>query len=142
MPSSPRTRTTGSVSRPPAAGGAGIPPRFRAALHSSVLRRASTLLGSLAVFAISAVLAARLLPVFAQAREKARQASCMSNVRQIGLAALQYAQDYDEHLMGTELGQEPEYFWSEMLQPYLKNRPILQCPSASEKFQFSSPLPG
>src|SRR4051812_15642142 len=105
-------------------------------------RRAFTLIELLVVIAIISILAGILLPVFAQAREKARQASCMSNVRQIGLAALQYAQDYDERLVGTELGHEPEYFWGEMLPPYLKNRPILQCPSASEKFQLSPPVPG
>src|SRR5207245_190341 len=61
---------------------------------------------------------------------------------QIGLAALHYAQDYDERMVGTELGDSPEYFWGEMRQPYRNNRQILQCPSASEKFRLSPPVAG
>ena len=52
----------------------------------------------LVVIAIIAILAAILFPVFAKAREKARQASCLSNIKQLGLACLSYAQDYDECL--------------------------------------------
>src|SRR5687767_15151350 len=57
---------------------------------------AFTLIELLVVIAIIAIVAAILFPVFAQAREKARQASCQSNLRQLGLATLMYAQDYDE----------------------------------------------
>lgn len=63
-------------------------------------RNAFTLIELLVVIAIIAILAAILFPVFAQAREKARQASCLSNLRQMGLGAVMYAQDYDEFFPG------------------------------------------
>ena len=103
---------------------------------------AFTLIELLVVIAIIAILAAILFPVFAQAREMARSTSCMSNLRQIGTASLMYAQDYDEHTVGTELGDAPEYYWGEMLEPYSKNSQLLVCPSSSAKFQLSSPVVG
>ena len=108
----------------------------------SAERLAFTLIELLVVITIIAILAAVLFPVFAQAREKARQTSCLSSLRQIGLASLQYSQDYDELQIGTELGDEPEYFWGEMLAPYLKNRRILSCPSSDAPFRTSAPSSG
>lgn len=61
-------------------------------------RRGFTLIELLVVIAIIVILAAILFPVFATAREKARQAACLSNLKQIGLGAMMYAQDYDESL--------------------------------------------
>ncbi|HUS80581.1 MAG TPA: DUF1559 domain-containing protein [Armatimonadota bacterium] len=87
-----------------------------------------TLIELLVVIAIIAILAAILFPVFAKAREKARQASCTSNLKQLDLALLQYAQDYDEKL--------PERYRSGFgqwciahLEPYMKNTQIGICPS-------------
>src|SRR5690349_16808444 len=68
---------------------------------------AFTLIELLVVIAIIAILAAILFPVFAQAREKARQAACLSNSKQIGLALLMYLQDYDEALPAPDWGAVP-----------------------------------
>jgi prepilin-type N-terminal cleavage/methylation domain-containing protein/prepilin-type processing-associated H-X9-DG protein len=65
--------------------------------HRHRVRRAFTLIELLVVIAIIAILAALLFPVFARARENARRASCLSNMKQIGLGMMQYTQDYDEH---------------------------------------------
>jgi prepilin-type N-terminal cleavage/methylation domain-containing protein/prepilin-type processing-associated H-X9-DG protein len=100
-------------------------------------RRAFTLIELLVVIAIIAILAAILFPVFAQAREKARQTTCLSNLKQLGTAAQMYAQDYEERLPGTELGEgEAEYFWGELLAPYTKSRDLLNCPSAPVKTHY------
>src|SRR5438309_5831579 len=86
---------------------------------------AFTLIELLVIIAIIAIIAAILFPVFAAAREKARQTACMSNLRQIGTAGLMYTADYDEIMPGTEFGSDPEYFWGDLLQPFLKSRQIL-----------------
>src|SRR3989442_1318662 len=100
-------------------------------LRCRTLRLGFTLIELLVVIALIAILAAILFPVFAQAREKARQTTCLSNLRQIGSAAQMYAQDYEERLPGTELGErDGEYFWIEMLAPYAKNCDIFNCPSS------------
>src|SRR5579872_770958 len=65
------------------------------------LKRGFTLIELLVVIAIIAILAAILFPVFAQARESARMATCLSNLKQIGLGTMMYVQDYDEHYPNT-----------------------------------------
>jgi len=96
-----------------------------------------TLIELLVVIAIIAILAAILFPVFAQAREKAREASCASNLNQIGLACMQYTQDYDEHLpqswLGSPFGSEPPNLgwackWMDEVLPYVKSTQIFTCP--------------
>ena len=95
-------------------------------------RRGFTLIELLVVIAIIAILAAILFPVFARAREKARQASCLSNVKQMTLAVMMYAQDYDE-VLPFSIGGDMTGMWSvmELLEPYMKNRQIQLCPSDS-----------
>ena len=93
-------------------------------------RRGFTLIELLVVIAIIAILAAILFPVFARAREKARQSSCLSNVKQLGLAIGMYNQDYDEVMPLAVAGVPPNiYVLSELLNPYIKNQQIWQCPS-------------
>jgi hypothetical protein len=81
-------------------------------------------------------LAALLFPVFALARENARRSSCQSNLKQVGLALLQYAQDYDERLPIGWQNSRPTPFggWAELLQPYLKSLEVYQCPSEATKY--------
>jgi prepilin-type N-terminal cleavage/methylation domain-containing protein/prepilin-type processing-associated H-X9-DG protein len=92
---------------------------------------AFTLIELLVVIAIIAILAAILFPVFAQARDKARQTSCLSNLKQMGLGFMQYAQDYDESLpfARLEVGGVRMLPWSVVLEPYIKNVGIFSCPS-------------
>lgn len=111
-------------------------------------KRAFTLIELLVVIAIIAILAAILFPVFAQAREKARAVSCLSNQKNIGTAVLMYGQDYDETVIpwwtSVEYSGQPprERSWIWRIQPYIKNgnvvpnqlRPngIFACPSFSQ----------
>jgi prepilin-type N-terminal cleavage/methylation domain-containing protein/prepilin-type processing-associated H-X9-DG protein len=112
-----------------------------------------TLIELLVVIAIIAILAAILFPVFARAREKARQISCISNIKQLGTATAMYNQDYDEQfyphrfncpggsacnpLMVQNGGQfvgitgaaQQKVFWISLLQPYIKNFQVFVCPS-------------
>ena len=86
-------------------------------------RSAFTLIELLVVIAIIAILAAILFPVFAQAREKARQASCTSNLKQVGLAMLMYAQDYDETLPWAAYNPagQPLVMWYDLVEPYVRS---------------------
>lgn len=90
--------------------------------HQSA-RRGFTLIELLVVIAIIAILAAILFPVFAQAREKARAISCVSNQKQIGLGFLQYIQDNDEkYPMNSYVDKDGNYFqWPSVVQPYIKS---------------------
>lgn len=103
-------------------------------------RKGFTLIELLVVIAIIAILAAILFPVFAQAREKARSASCMSNGKQIGLAVMMYVQDYDERYSLNRLGISSDGTgacndatrcgtWRTNAYPYIKNWQVFKCPS-------------
>lgn len=94
-------------------------------------KRGFTLIELLVVIAIIAILAAILFPVFAKAREKARQSSCLSNIKQVTLGILQYTQDYDERYPVGQANATPNYFWPMAVAPYIKNTQILVCPSRS-----------
>ena len=99
------------------------------------MRRGFTLIELLVVIAIIAILAAILFPVFARAREKARQASCSSNLKQLQLAVLMYAQDYDELLPDEQYrivgdgNQAGDASWRGVLVPYVRNAQLFICAS-------------
>jgi len=106
-------------------------------------RRGFTLIELLVVIAIIAILAAILFPVFAQARGKARSVTCLNNMKQLGLAFMMYAQDYDEVTCPvTRISFLPagiivedgfnwyreRYYWLQLLRPYAKNSQVGRCP--------------
>lgn len=110
--------------------------------HSSKNRTAFTLIELLVVIAIVSILAAILFPVFARARENARRASCQSNLKQMALGFLMYAQDYDERLptvtnniSGTFVWPNNQIsglaYWNLKVYPYVKNTQVFNCPSAN-----------
>lgn len=102
------------------------------------MKKGFTLIELLVVIAIIAILAAILFPVFARARENARRSSCQSNLKQIGVAFMQYTQDYDERYPGAS-GYYIRYgtidvpvTWDLTMQPYIKSYQIVTCPSDSQ----------
>lgn len=117
-------------------------------MHMKAFRkRGFTLIELLVVIAIIAILAAILFPVFAQAREKARQSSCLSNEKQISQAMMMFAQDHDEQFPGGAITDCYSYGWggttynycygpnnsngpgwSSNIQPYVKNFAVFKCP--------------
>ncbi len=107
--------------------------------------RGFTLIELLVVIAIIAILAAILFPVFARAREKARQSSCLSNVKQGSLGILMYAQDYDERLpsmyryMPPPVGTDNLYWVQDVIAPYVKNAQVFVCPSKSWAYGGARP---
>ncbi len=88
-----------------------------------------TLIELLVVIAIIAILAAILFPVFAQAREKARQAACLSNTKQMALGVMQYTSDYDELLPVIGDGAACRGRWQWQIFPYVKNSDVYTCPN-------------
>ncbi|MDX1934526.1 MAG: DUF1559 domain-containing protein [Capsulimonadales bacterium] len=112
------------------------------------MSKAFTLIELLVVIAIIAILAAILFPVFAQAREKARSITCLSNVKQIGLGQMMYIQDNDERYVPTGAADsgfgpldgvrnakgDPLSGWPMRLEPYIKNRQLYRCPNTPATF--------
>lgn len=114
------------------------------------VRSGFTLIELLVVIAIIAILAAILFPVFARARENARRTSCSSNLRQLSLAVLQYAQDFDERMPRPWTGSEPDpkaYWaggggwvttWVDGVVPYVKSAQVFYCPSDKYRGRFAT----
>lgn len=109
-------------------------------------RSGFTLIELLVVIAIIAILAAVLFPVFATAREKARQTSCASNEKQLGLGFLQYAQDFDEIMPSGQTSSGGDFGagvmgcgWAGQVYPYLKAVGVYMCPSDPTSSMIKSP---
>ena len=121
------------ASVPPLQSNCSNPARDRARLGR---RSAFTLIELLVVIAIISILAAFLFPVFATARERARQTACLSNVKQLALAEYMYVQDNDETFFSTPESFSPVVVkragWTELLMPYVKDTKLFSCPSNSD----------
>jgi len=109
---------------------------------STTRRKGFTLIELLVVIAVISILAAILFPVFARARENARRASCMSNLKQMALGLMMYTQDYDETYPHSQFGNTslpPDgyfwytntWYWPQMIYPYTHNSEIFFCPSSA-----------
>jgi prepilin-type N-terminal cleavage/methylation domain-containing protein/prepilin-type processing-associated H-X9-DG protein len=108
-------------------------------------KKGFTLIELLVVIAIIAILAAILFPLFAKAREKARQSSCMSNMKQVSLAAIQYTQDYDGRLPRNKYyapDRNENIAACQMMEPYIKNVQLWFCPSQSHSWGTRSGCAG
>jgi len=109
-------------------------------------KRGFTLIELLVVIAIIAILAAILFPVFQKVRENARRTSCLSNMKQIGLAIIQYQQDTDEFFPGSNgspaIGASPSgNNWGQDIYPYVKSTGVFMCPDSTDATRFNGGIP-